>query len=72
MYRYHHLRGLCLHLFIFFFNQIILQLLNEPNLDLVNSYLKKIFLIFPQYCLGRGLIDMAINQAYADAYAQFG
>lgn len=50
----------------------ILELLNEPNLDLVNSYLKKVFLIFPQYCLGRGLIDMAINQAYADAYAQFG
>ena len=48
------------------------QALDEPNLTLANSYLTKIFLIFPQYCLGRGLIDMAVNQAYADAYASFG
>lgn len=29
-------------------------------------------LIFPHYCLGRGLIDMAMNQAVTDIYARFG
>jgi len=33
----------------------------------VNDKLRIVFLIFPQYCLGRGLIDMAVAQSYADA-----
>ena len=53
-------------------NLMYLQALDEPKLNVANEYLTKIFLIFPQYCLGRGLIDMAVNQAYADAYAAFG
>lgn len=28
--------------------------------------------MLPQYCLGRGLFDMAKNQLYADVYAEFG
>jgi len=48
------------------------QMLNDPVLNNVNDYLKLVFLVFPQYCLGRALIDMGINQAYADAYAAFG
>ena len=51
----------------------ISQLLDDPELKETNEkYLKKLFLVFPQYCLGRGLIDMAVNQATADAYAEFG
>uniref|UniRef100_A0A8C9XBP2 P-type phospholipid transporter n=1 Tax=Sander lucioperca TaxID=283035 RepID=A0A8C9XBP2_SANLU len=34
--------------------------------------LKKVFLIFPHFCLGRGLIDMAKNQAMADAFQRLG
>lgn len=34
--------------------------------------LKTVLLIFPHYCLGRGLIDMAMNQAVTDVYARFG
>lgn len=34
--------------------------------------LKNVFLIFPHFCLGRGLIDMVKNQAMADALERFG
>ncbi|XP_035808253.2 retinal-specific phospholipid-transporting ATPase ABCA4a isoform X2 [Amphiprion ocellaris] len=37
-----------------------------------NQVLKTMLLIFPHYCLGRGLIDMAMNQAMTDIYARFG
>lgn len=38
----------------------------------MNRILKKVFLIFPHFCLGRGLIDMAKNQAMADAFQRLG
>uniref|UniRef100_A0A4W5NN85 P-type phospholipid transporter n=1 Tax=Hucho hucho TaxID=62062 RepID=A0A4W5NN85_9TELE len=38
----------------------------------INDILKNVFLIFPHFCLGRGLIDMAKNQAMADALERFG
>lgn len=50
------------HIALFYF-----QHLNE-----VNRILKKVFLIFPHFCLGRGLIDMAKNQAMADAFQRLG
>ncbi|KAM9713003.1 retinal-specific phospholipid-transporting ATPase ABCA4a isoform 3-T3 [Menidia menidia] len=37
-----------------------------------NQMLKMMLLIFPHYCLGRGLIDMAMNQAVMDIYDRFG
>ncbi|XP_069369174.1 retinal-specific phospholipid-transporting ATPase ABCA4-like isoform X2 [Paralichthys olivaceus] len=37
-----------------------------------NQLLKAVLLIFPHYCLGRGLIDMAMNQAITDIYTRFG
>uniref|UniRef100_A0A3P9K128 ATP-binding cassette, sub-family A (ABC1), member 4b n=1 Tax=Oryzias latipes TaxID=8090 RepID=A0A3P9K128_ORYLA len=37
-----------------------------------NRWLKKCLLVFPHFCLGRGLIDMAMNQAVTDVYARFG
>lgn len=42
------------------------------HLNEVNRILKKVFLIFPHFCLGRGLIDMAKNQAMADAFLRLG
>uniref|UniRef100_A0A667XKN2 ATP binding cassette subfamily A member 7 n=1 Tax=Myripristis murdjan TaxID=586833 RepID=A0A667XKN2_9TELE len=44
----------------------------ELFIDEVNRILKKVFLIFPHFCLGRGLIDMAKNQAMADAFQRLG
>uniref|UniRef100_A0A672MU38 P-type phospholipid transporter n=1 Tax=Sinocyclocheilus grahami TaxID=75366 RepID=A0A672MU38_SINGR len=39
----------------------------------VSSYFTaNVFLIFPHFCLGRGLIDMVKNQAMADALERFG
>ncbi|KAK7881153.1 hypothetical protein WMY93_029562 [Mugilogobius chulae] len=38
----------------------------------LNQVLKALLLIFPHYCLGRGLIDMAMNQAVTDVFARFG
>ena len=37
----------------------------------VVEMLKKIFLIFPNFCLGRGLIDLARNQ-FMDVFERFG
>ncbi|XP_039258702.2 phospholipid-transporting ATPase ABCA1-like isoform X1 [Styela clava] len=66
----------CVNLFIGINTSIatlILDLLEgDENLQRVNDILQKVFLIFPHYCMGRGLIVMAVNQATADAYARFG
>ncbi|XP_076084448.1 phospholipid-transporting ATPase ABCA1-like isoform X2 [Mytilus galloprovincialis] len=39
---------------------------DDENIRAVNTLLKKLFLLFPQYCLGRGLIDLSRNQLHAD------
>uniref|UniRef100_A0A3B4GMH8 P-type phospholipid transporter n=1 Tax=Pundamilia nyererei TaxID=303518 RepID=A0A3B4GMH8_9CICH len=44
----------------------VLELFVDEYLNEVNRILKKVFLIFPHFCLGRGLIDMAKNQAMVD------
>ncbi|XP_028299253.1 ATP-binding cassette sub-family A member 1 isoform X2 [Gouania willdenowi] len=50
----------------------VLELFVDEHLNNVNRILKKVFLIFPHFCLGRGLIDMAKNQAMADAFQRLG
>ncbi|KAM3619144.1 uncharacterized protein V6R79_003683 [Siganus canaliculatus] len=50
----------------------VLELFVDKHLNEVNRILKKVFLIFPHFCLGRGLIDMAKNQAMADAFQRLG
>ncbi|XP_059504051.1 retinal-specific phospholipid-transporting ATPase ABCA4 isoform X3 [Stegostoma tigrinum] len=44
----------------------------DMALQMFNKMLKNILIIFPHFCLGRGLIDMAMNQAVTDVYARFG
>lgn len=44
----------------------------EQKLQKVSRILKQVFLIFPHFCLGRGLIDMVRNQAMADALERLG
>lgn len=36
---------------------------DEADLKRINSILMKLFLIFPHYCLGRGLFDMSRTHA---------
>lgn len=38
----------------------------------MSRILKQVFLIFPHFCLGRGLIDMVRNQAMADTFERLG
>uniref|UniRef100_A0A4W3K1G7 ABC transporter domain-containing protein n=1 Tax=Callorhinchus milii TaxID=7868 RepID=A0A4W3K1G7_CALMI len=50
----------------------VLELFSNNKLNSINEILKSVFLIFPHFCLGRGLIDMVKNQAMADALERFG
>lgn len=54
-----------LYLFIHYF--LLLQ-----DLKKVNSYLKTCFLIFPNYNLGHGLMEMAYNEYINEYYAKIG
>ncbi|KAH0625883.1 hypothetical protein JD844_034238 [Phrynosoma platyrhinos] len=65
----------CVNLFIGINGSVatfVLELFTDQTLNKVNVILKKVFLIFPHFCLGRGLIDMVKNQAMADAFERFG
>ncbi|XP_044032286.1 retinal-specific phospholipid-transporting ATPase ABCA4a isoform X2 [Siniperca chuatsi] len=66
----------CINLFIGINSSAITFILDlfegTTALYKLNQLLKTVLLIFPHYCLGRGLIDMAMNQAVTDIYARFG
>ncbi|XP_046463654.1 ATP-binding cassette sub-family A member 7-like isoform X2 [Daphnia pulex] len=40
-------------------SSFVLQLFDDAQLKLIGSILNEVYLIFPHYCLGRGMIDMA-------------
>ncbi len=44
----------------------------EQDLKFIYDTVKSLFLIFPPYCLGRGLIDIAYNDYYNTFYAKTG
>ncbi|KAJ8306341.1 hypothetical protein KUTeg_016886 [Tegillarca granosa] len=52
----------------------ILDCLEDEDKELkrVNHILRQVLLILPQYCLGRGLLDMSRNQMHADTFKRFG
>ncbi|KAG7256144.1 hypothetical protein CRUP_035701, partial [Coryphaenoides rupestris] len=50
----------------------VLELFGSNEVGGINDILKNVFLIFPHFCLGRGLIDMVKNQAMSDALERFG
>ncbi|XP_043914151.1 ATP-binding cassette sub-family A member 2 [Protopterus annectens] len=51
----------------------LLQLFErDKDLKAVNSYLKRCFLIFPNYNLGHGLMEMAYNEYINEYYAKIG
>nr|XP_020447202.1 retinal-specific ATP-binding cassette transporter [Monopterus albus] len=66
----------CINLFIGINSSAITFILelfeNNRSLLVFNEWLKKGLLVFPHFCLGRGLIDMAMNQAVTDVYARYG
>ncbi|XP_060629951.2 retinal-specific phospholipid-transporting ATPase ABCA4 isoform X1 [Anolis sagrei] len=66
----------CINLFIGINSSAITFILelfeNNPPLLEFNKTLKSILLVLPHFCLGRGLLDLAMNQAVTDVYARFG
>ncbi|TRY85186.1 hypothetical protein DNTS_030944 [Danionella cerebrum] len=50
----------------------IMELFDDPNIKMINDIIKQILLVFPHFCLGRGLMDMAKNQAMANLYQNLG
>ncbi|XP_042638708.1 phospholipid-transporting ATPase ABCA7 [Orycteropus afer afer] len=65
----------CINLFIGINGSMatfVLELFSDQKLQQVSQILKRVFLIFPHFCLGRGLIDMVRNQAVADAFERLG
>ncbi|XP_034157069.2 phospholipid-transporting ATPase ABCA1 isoform X1 [Pangasianodon hypophthalmus] len=65
----------CINLFIGINGSIatfVMELFNDPNITDINNIVKQVLLIFPHFCLGRGLIDMAKNQAMATLFISLG
>ncbi|KAM4888021.1 phospholipid-transporting ATPase ABCA7 [Thomomys bottae] len=64
----------CINLFIGINSTVatfVLEAFDQTLRD-VSKTLKNVFLIFPHFCLGRGLMDMVKNQAVADAFKHLG
>ncbi|XP_060151543.1 phospholipid-transporting ATPase ABCA7 [Globicephala melas] len=65
----------CINLFIGINGSMatfVLELFSDQKLQEVSWILKRVFLIFPHFCLGWVLIDMVRNQAMADAFERLG
>ncbi|XP_075013100.1 retinal-specific phospholipid-transporting ATPase ABCA4 [Calonectris borealis] len=66
----------CINLFVGINSSAITFILelfeNNPSLLKFNKTLKNVLIVFPHFCLGRGLIDLAMNQAVTEVYARFG
>ncbi|CAN8004107.1 unnamed protein product, partial [Ixodes hexagonus] len=65
----------CTNLFVGIVSTVatyVLELFDDQELQAVSRVLRKVFLVLPQYCLGRGLMDMFTNHLAAQALARFG
>uniref|UniRef100_A0A4W5LIR1 ABC transporter domain-containing protein n=1 Tax=Hucho hucho TaxID=62062 RepID=A0A4W5LIR1_9TELE len=65
----------CINLFIGINGSVatfVMELFTDDNISKINGIVKQVLLIFPHFCLGRGLIDMGKNQAMATLYESFG
>ncbi|XP_053199909.1 phospholipid-transporting ATPase ABCA1-like [Scomber japonicus] len=65
----------CINLFIGINGSVatfVMELFDDDNVSHINNIVKQVLLIFPHFCLGRGLIDMAKNQAMATLFSSFG
>ncbi|XP_056103062.1 phospholipid-transporting ATPase ABCA1 isoform X2 [Rhinichthys klamathensis goyatoka] len=65
----------CINLFIGINGSVatfVMELFDDPNITRINDIVKQALLVFPHFCLGRGLMDMAKNQAMANLYKNLG
>ncbi|XP_061768543.1 phospholipid-transporting ATPase ABCA1-like isoform X2 [Nerophis ophidion] len=65
----------CINLFVGINGSIatfVMELFNDEDVSYINDIVKQVLLVFPHFCLGRGLIDMAKNQAMGTLFSSFG
>ncbi|CAL8327347.1 unnamed protein product [Lota lota] len=65
----------CINLFIGINGSVatfFMELFDDNSVARINDIVKQVLLIFPHFCLGRGLIDMAKNEAMATLFSSFG
>ncbi|KAM6949618.1 phospholipid-transporting ATPase ABCA1 [Aplochiton taeniatus] len=65
----------CINLFIGINGSVatfVMELFDDESISRINNIVKQVLLVFPHFCLGRGLIDMAKNQAMATLFSSFG
>uniref|UniRef100_A0A3P8YRV7 ABC transporter domain-containing protein n=1 Tax=Esox lucius TaxID=8010 RepID=A0A3P8YRV7_ESOLU len=62
----------CINLFIGINGSVATFVMELFDDESINNIVKQVLLIFPHFCLGRGLIDMGKNQAMATLYESFG
>lgn len=65
----------CINLFIGINGSVatfVMELFDDPNITRINDVVKQALLVFPHFCLGRGLMDMAKNQAIGTLYKNLG
>uniref|UniRef100_A0A674F5W8 P-type phospholipid transporter n=1 Tax=Salmo trutta TaxID=8032 RepID=A0A674F5W8_SALTR len=65
----------CINLFIGINGSLatfVMELFDDDKISHINDIVKQVLLIFPHFCLGRGLIDMGKNQAMATLFERFG
>ncbi|XP_052003577.1 phospholipid-transporting ATPase ABCA1-like [Xyrauchen texanus] len=65
----------CINLFIGINGSVatfVMELFDDPNITNINNIVKQALLVFPHFCLGRGLMDMAKNQAVGTLYKNLG
>uniref|UniRef100_A0AAY4A5Y8 P-type phospholipid transporter n=1 Tax=Denticeps clupeoides TaxID=299321 RepID=A0AAY4A5Y8_9TELE len=61
----------CINLFIGINGSVatfVMEMFDDESITRINNIIKQVLLIFPHFCLGRGLIDMAKNQAMATLF----
>ena len=65
----------CTNLFIGIITTVttfVLENFEDEELQYIGSILREVFLVFPHYCLGRGLMDMATEMNINLIVAKFG
>nr|XP_055026150.1 phospholipid-transporting ATPase ABCA1 isoform X1 [Misgurnus anguillicaudatus] len=65
----------CINLFIGINGSVatfVMEMFDDPNITKINDIVKQALLVFPHFCLGRGLMDMAKNQAIGTLYQNLG
>ncbi|XP_065332368.1 ATP-binding cassette sub-family A member 7-like isoform X3 [Cloeon dipterum] len=50
----------------------VLEIFDDEELQFIGSILKEVFLVFPHFCLGQGLMKMATNHLISQQFASFG